>query len=359
MERRTELTGTQELFLDVFRIIAALMVLFGHSFSFYNLTFLGNGKYFLYIQDLGVVMLFLLSGFLTAFSIDKKCLRGGGYKYSDFVKHRWIRIMKEFIPGLFIITIVDYITLRFGICYEYIDNYNLLTFIENLLFLNGTIFNRLPILSIEPFGTGRPLWTLAIEWWFYMIYGCYYLVIKKKAIIDLKTVALFIAVTVIPCEYLIGGRGGGLGFVFTLGILSYYWYEKLEKSTAIAMLFVSIPLLVAIGAYLKNAYTILIFFAMTMIFCSLVRITLDIKNGVRHKTIMMLSRSTFVLYLIHYSIIYLICGSNMNVSVERKFAIGIVLSMCISFGIYYIFGQKDLFHLIYIRLNEGNKKIGI
>ncbi len=52
------LNGTQQTILDLFRIVAAMFVLVGHSFSFYQTTIFKDQTYFPYIQNIGVVVFF-------------------------------------------------------------------------------------------------------------------------------------------------------------------------------------------------------------------------------------------------------------------------------------------------------------
>ncbi len=72
-----KLTGQQETFLDLFRILAAFFVVIGHSLGFYQLTVFQDDRYFCYWKEIGVVMLFLLSGFLLAYSTETKYNSGG------------------------------------------------------------------------------------------------------------------------------------------------------------------------------------------------------------------------------------------------------------------------------------------
>ena len=65
------LSEGQKTILDIFRITVALFVLFGHGFSFFQCTIFKDQSYFPYIQNIGVVLFFLISGFLTTYSLEK------------------------------------------------------------------------------------------------------------------------------------------------------------------------------------------------------------------------------------------------------------------------------------------------
>ena len=102
-------------------------------------------------------MFFLLSGFLIEHSINKKNLYND-YTFSRFLKHKALRINKEYIPGLLLIALIDYITIHvFNGDYIYNNSYNLSHFIGNLLMLQNTAIDKFPNITMIQFGTGRPL----------------------------------------------------------------------------------------------------------------------------------------------------------------------------------------------------------
>ena len=82
---RPPLSGGQKTFLDAVRLTAAGMVLFGHGFFLTDLTVFSTGDRFPLLQDLGVVIFFLLSGFLTACSLEGRNARGD-YRFGAFFR---------------------------------------------------------------------------------------------------------------------------------------------------------------------------------------------------------------------------------------------------------------------------------
>lgn len=74
------------------------MVLLGHSFSYYGMTPLKDQSYFPYIQNIGVVILFELSGFFTVYSLDNKN-RNHDYAFKSYIKKRACRIGRGYIPA--------------------------------------------------------------------------------------------------------------------------------------------------------------------------------------------------------------------------------------------------------------------
>ena len=75
-----KISATVSDFLNILRIIAAACVVLGHGFSIFKIGPLQDTKYFPNIQSLAVLVFFILSGFLTSFS-----LRKGKYTYKSFV----------------------------------------------------------------------------------------------------------------------------------------------------------------------------------------------------------------------------------------------------------------------------------
>ena len=71
------------VFIDCIKVLAAQFVLFGHSFSFFGVTFLKDQTYFPYIQNIGVILLFAISGFLFSYVLKK---RGGGTHLKSIIR---------------------------------------------------------------------------------------------------------------------------------------------------------------------------------------------------------------------------------------------------------------------------------
>ena len=266
------LNGNQQTILDLFRIIAAMSVMVGHSFSFYHVTVFKDQTYFPYIQNIGVVIFFLLSGFLTAFSIAVKN-KQHQYMFSQFFKHKTVRIAKEYIPGLILIAIIDAISIfvnKEG--YSYYGAFNIKQFIGNALMLHNMGPNSLLERWFIHFGSGRPLWTLSVEWWLYMLYGAICIYLSNKNRLSLTKLVIFGGIVFMVSGHLIAGRGSGLGFVFALGALSYYCYDLVRQSTAIIVFVLSCLLYVGYGFIYKEAYTVYSFIILWIVFCTAIKI---------------------------------------------------------------------------------------
>ncbi len=57
--------------LNFLRVIAAWFVLVGHGFGFNQITIFRSQEWFPYLQNIGVVLLLLLSGYLMAYRVNR------------------------------------------------------------------------------------------------------------------------------------------------------------------------------------------------------------------------------------------------------------------------------------------------
>ena len=162
------------VFLDLIRGISAQLVLIGHLLSFYKVEGFEMDKGRFVMQNFGVVVFFILSGFLIMHSVSSK---KGNYGFSDFFVDRFSRIFIAFIPALFFILLCDVGTFYFDKAFIYRDADSVKNFVGNIFMLQDhPVFNygisRInPEFNISAFGSGRPLWSVAVEWWIYMFFG--------------------------------------------------------------------------------------------------------------------------------------------------------------------------------------------
>lgn len=344
----------QKTILDIFRITAALFVLFGHGFSFFQCTLFKDQSYFPCFQNIGVVLFFLISGFLTTYSLEKNN-NNHNYTFSEFFSHKTSRIYREYFPGLVIISIVDFISIYInGDRYMYYNAFNIRQFFSNLFMLQN--MGPYGILGhyFIPFGSARPLWTLSIEWWIYMLFGSVFLVLKNKERITILN-SIIIGISIImSAEYFITGRGAGLGFVFAIGVLSFYLYRLIDQRLAWICLILSNLLYIAYGLKYKEAYTVYSFLILGLLFCSALKVA-DVIENKRSTFLAFISKSTFMLYLVHYSIFDLLVNSDIAVNNSVKFLIGIICSIIISLFGCWGFGENRFYSIIKMLIKHLRK----
>ncbi len=148
------------VYLNAVRLLAACMVFWFHAGHFAGVTLPVLGDY----GGEAVVIFFVLSGFVIAFSADQKH-RGG----VDYAISRFSRLWSVAIPALLLTCFADLLgqALALG-SYAPMQPYGVFKWVAsmgvNLLFLN-----QIWHWSIWP-GTNGPFWSLSYEFWYYALF---------------------------------------------------------------------------------------------------------------------------------------------------------------------------------------------
>ena len=75
--------------------------------------------------------------------------------------------------------------------------------------------------AIPIFGSGDPLWSLAVEWWIYMLFG-----VIAFRVVTLPALALALIASVSVMHNLVGGTGDRIAVVWLLGWLTFWAWKK-------------------------------------------------------------------------------------------------------------------------------------
>lgn len=292
------------IYLDILRIVAAVGVVFVHA----NLHWFSNGKFL--NEEYGhklVMVFFVLSGFLVAYSTDQK-----KKNLSTYIIDRGSRLYSVVIAALVFTYFLD------GI-----GTYLNPTFYESHIaatgqwwraLLNVTFLQQNWHLCTKPSGNGT-FWSIAYEFWYYMLFGVYVYVptVANKWII-IFLICLFIGIKIIL-----------LLPVWAMGAIVYRLSTKLDMSHSQAIIGFLLSLIVAIAftvyharAPFENYFTFgqppLFFssrFAMDYAYGAIVAINILFltfikleynslqENMIVIKLIRMGSSTTFTLYLFH------------------------------------------------------------
>ena len=158
------MTKTTSLYLDLMRLLTALVVFLGHA-NYGRFTdglpvirdykFLGND---------GVMVFFVLSGFVIAYVADRKEIQ-----IVDYGVSRLARLYSVAVPAVLLTMVLDFLgtTADFRLYdgwWFQADN-PLWRISANLLFINELWFS-----SVRLFSNG-PFWSLGYEFWYYVIFG--------------------------------------------------------------------------------------------------------------------------------------------------------------------------------------------
>jgi len=169
--------------LEAIRGIAALYVVFHHSFFSEDFKILGHNLSFLFkFGQEAVILFFLMSGFVIGYSFD----RSKDKSFESYFQKRFYRI---FIPLIFVI-VTHYLILSYQ--KGFFINPQWVQLFGNLLMLQD-ISALKPNVICDPYLGNSPLWSLSYEWWFYMSFYFIYAIFKKTP----EKIEAFVAVVVI------------------------------------------------------------------------------------------------------------------------------------------------------------------
>lgn len=180
--------------LDLVRALAAFLVLFSHWRNIFFLDFPDLQAHRLLfalpylLSSAGhqsVVIFFVLSGYLISGSVFRLFDRNA-WLWRTYLLHRLVRLWIVLLPGLLLAALWDFIGLHLqrpgaillytGLSGDHLSldirpSFHLSAWLGNLFFLQ-TI--RVPI-----FGSSSPLWSLANEFWYYLLFPLALLVLRK------------------------------------------------------------------------------------------------------------------------------------------------------------------------------------
>jgi peptidoglycan/LPS O-acetylase OafA/YrhL len=214
--------------LDCLRGLAALLVVMEHLRAFFFVTFpqlkttgiFAKGFYF--ITGLGhqsVMIFFVLSGYLVGGSVIA-ALEKGKWSWKSYLLRRMSRLWVVLIPALLLTLLWDKIGYSFAPAgyegaYRAIYNtgptpngpaeWSLPLFFGNIFFLQT--------ISIPCFGTNSPLWSLANEFWYYLLLPLLITVFLPGRLLFRipSLLAAMLLIYLLPSPILFGGMIWGLG----------------------------------------------------------------------------------------------------------------------------------------------------
>lgn len=342
-----KISSLSSFYLDLVRIISVQMVVFGHGITICSILLFLQPPNFVYIQNVAVVIFFLLSGFLITYSTMNK-ISLPYYSFIQYFIDRFSRIFSGLIPALLFIVIIDFFhNTFFPSSYAgYLDYYGYKNLIGNLF-----MFQNFPIsisnFNFVPFGSDRPLWTLAIEWWIYMAFG--WIIFKEKIRLNFFIyIFVLLFFLIVPMSNFAGGRGQGLFLTWLFGSLIYFVISKgkfffKEKYQLITIIIIA--LILCAGSLVSNkwnAYNSLFacFIGIAILFSIMYfdSLNLNYSNSLPNKTIHLVAGFSYTLYLIHYSIFVLFKNLLGIFSPVQVFVIAFIVSN-VSAYLIALFGE--------------------
>jgi len=226
--------------LDMLRGLAAFAVLVGHlrALVFFSgskqpdLSFVG--QFFFFSTSLGhqaVIVFFALSGFLVGGSAFRQILEGR-WQITGYWTRRISRLGTVLIPALLITLACDmlgsyYFGNRFysGALYDQLASgptsqqpadWSFLTFFGNVFFLQT--------IAVPVYGSNGPLWSLANEFWYYLVFPLALLVLTGKlgrwASLVIATLLLLVFFVLLPVSITV------LGLIWVAGALAMLFSSR-------------------------------------------------------------------------------------------------------------------------------------
>jgi len=296
-----KITPHDSVSLDFLRGISAQLVLIGHLLSFYGYQKSYNLPI---IQNFGVLVFFVLSGFLI---VQTSLLKGKSYGFINYSIDRFSRIFYSFLPALLIVGFLDFFLKNY---YSGYYNFGKINFLSNLFMLQAMPYGH--NFGIESYGTARIFWTVSIEWWFYIFFGI--LFFYRDRIFKIKLFQyLLLLLSLSFVVYYFGNRGNGLSVFWFIGALMTVVYNskslmrQLHKMNRKVIFFFTTITIVGIFIrtyFLKNMYdtALALLLATALIFIFSLASNNFRTTRFSHFS-NFLSKYSYSLYLLHYSII--------------------------------------------------------
>lgn len=163
--------------LNFIRAGAAQMVCVGHAVN------LSGGGY-TYLPNVGVMLFFILSGFVIAHTLSTKSA-SEDYGIAAFGIERFARIYVAFFPAIIIIAVADHVMEFLGLPLPGGPN-DLNTLFGNLIMRQGHPSDW----SVTTFGSAGHLKSIALELHIYFFVGAIFFLLKGRNVIGCAIVAL-------------------------------------------------------------------------------------------------------------------------------------------------------------------------
>lgn len=337
------LTLTASAFLHCLRALLSQAVLFGHILVLNGM--LMQDSLWSELPSFAVLCFFVLSGFVISWSAF---LKGRDYGLTSYLIDRFARLWTVVVPALLITLMLGLTGWLFAGSPPFeLHPWHFLSVLtmqqENPLLLE--LKYHLPDIwwfdIVDFFGDNLPLWSLSLEWWYYVFFGFWYYSRGKKA------TPLHVALLLLSLPFVIGyailpGRAWSwLTFIWLSGVALSAGYAMLisKKKQHVgwgiaAVLFVFLTLWVF--AYWRMP-AIVPFAA--FLGCALMYFSQERKGWQRVFNLFRIPADySFSLYCIHYPLLLFILHFAQP-SIEVA-AAGFLLSNGIAYAMYILFESK-------------------
>jgi peptidoglycan/LPS O-acetylase OafA/YrhL len=366
---RNQSTNPKKLYvhLEFARGIAALLVLAGHlrAFIFVDYPQIQSpniiDKLFYFITGLGhqaVMVFFVLSGFLITKSIENM-VSGNYWSWKKYLVNRLSRLWTVLIPALFLTFFWDSLGKELSVSTYYLgelkelynsgplandqlSNYYASTFIQNVFFLQT--------ITTPSYGTNGPLWSLAYEFWYYIIFplGYTFFLFKKHILKSMVTLCfLVIILAQMPNDILLGGVIWLLGYLVGLLEKLTFFRSVFQNRFFLFISFLIFGLsLTAAKIKLATGFGGELIVGASFGLLMLALLHKEVSNTLYIRISDFISNISYTLYLVHFPLLGFICSvvlNNQQFQMDEAvglYAIIFFVAIIYAFLIYWVFEKN-------------------
>ncbi|NOQ29839.1 MAG: acyltransferase family protein [Helicobacteraceae bacterium] len=312
---------SSENYLNFLRWIAAFFVVIGHLRSFLFINYhevpthtIFTKMFYLYtgFGHQGVIVFFIISGYLVGGAMTQKYLQHSITKVylKLYIIKRFSRIYTVLVPALVIGLLLDSLGhVYFKELYEhtyhiYAMNFNAYERIDIFIFFNNLL--NFQTITVNTLGTNGPLWSLAYEWWYYMLLPLLLINnISRGVFIGLIILLLFLNYNLLL-----------YAFVWVLGSLVFLLNKKLLHSYISIFLFLCVLL---VSRKISGIYIDFILAVSLSLVINSIKFSKDRTRNILDKFNSKMADFSYSVYLFHFP--FIVCV----VSILHFFNIDIIL----------------------------------
>lgn len=334
--------------LDLFRGLSALIVFFGHlriicikDIPFDQLSMFGKVFFLLTgFAHQAVMVFFVLSGFFIIKSIHES-YQQSRWSFRDYAVNRLSRLWIVLIPALIFGFAFD----KIGLAYfsdsmgysnqiRYFMDLNVASKLQPEIFAGNIVF--LQTILVPTFGSNGPLWSLANEFWYYVLFPLLYFAVVTRYNLIIR---LFLLLLTVGVFFLVGESVALYFIIWLMGGLSYILFRNqgfgvLKSKPMLAVLgiaFVGILMCTRLKVmpYIFNDYSLGLVFALMVPGLT----KLQMNAGWIKKPSIYLSNISYTLYCTHLPLIFFVTAA---VSFQMKAITPINIAIFLGLGIALI-----------------------
>lgn len=351
------------VYFDIWRALSSQAVLVGHALNIflpaYFMSQRADGTFeasrpVLYVQNLGVVIFFALSGYLVTRAASRRWDEPG-YGMRMFIIDRASRIFVPFLPAVALIWAFDSALLGAGSWNAFTDlPLDAWTFVTNclMLFNNPALsiaakLSGVPALYTVPIGSADPFWTVVLEWWIYVAFGLLALVIGRAG--RTHPLAWPVLLFALAPPFVMLASGSGLVLAWPVGMAFALAEERMRAASHRPLaVIVALATAFALLRMARNGWQVYDPSVVLAISVALVGGSFLARQPGRLQSAVARALSfpsdfSYSLYLVHFPVlIYLEAGLPRTLGPATSIAIAFVVANLVAAAFWYLFERHYL-----------------